>query len=237
MTTFDDRLTRRLEGLDRAIPVPRQGPVELRSQAVLTMPTSSSRRRRLLVMLAAVVALLVAATVAIAQGSSAPEAPDATLDGALHHIFARSECIPVAVAKPAILASLDELGRLGWTIEERPGAAGAPCVAAIAFADSRTITLIPAAGEAVSKAMESVASDLLARCLDQRAATAYVASVLSGLGLPDVPVRIDPSAHTGPSVLIEQYERHVAAGCFVYAGYQHDSEGRPFVILWGHGAG
>lgn len=238
MTTIDDRLTRRLEHLDRAIPAPRRRPGEPRHGPVLAMTASRGRRpgRRAVLFFLAPAALLAAVTVATAQRSLAPEAPDATLDAALTDVFATSDCITAAAARPAIQARLDGLGRGGWTIQERPGAATARCVAAVAFSEDRTILLLPAAGETESKAMEEVASDLLARCLNREAATANVASVLASLGLTDVPVRIDPSAHMGPTTLIDQYERHVAAGCFVYAGYQHDPEGKPFVVFWGHGS-
>jgi hypothetical protein len=201
------------------------------------MPTSRGRRpgRRAVLLFLAPAALLAAVTVATAQRSLAPEAPDVTLDAALTDVFANSDCITAAAARPAIQWRLDGLGRAGWTIQERPGAATARCVAAVAFPEDRTILLLPAAGEAVSKAMEGVASDLLTRCLDRDAAIAYVSSVLSSLGVPDVAVRIDPAAHAGPTALIDEYERHVAAGCYVYAGYQHDRDGKPFVVLWGHG--
>jgi hypothetical protein len=237
MNTIDERLTRRLEHLDRAIPEPRRRPDELRSGTILAMPTSRRRRpgRRAVLLLLAPAALLAAVTVATAQRSLAPEAPDVTLDAALTDVFANSDCITAAVARPAIQARLDRLGRGGWTIQERPGAATARCVAAVAFSEDRMILLLPAAGEAVSKAMEGVGSELLTRCLNREAAIAYVSSVLSSLGVADVAVRIDPAAHAGPTALIDEYERHVAAGCYVYSGYQHDADGKPYVVLWGHG--
>lgn len=233
MSTFEDRLALRLARLDAAVPGPRSLP------SAETLHASSNRRgpflaRRGRLAVLAPAALLAVAAVAMAQGPARPEAPDTALDTALGGVFAQADCVPASAARPAIEARLADLGRSGWTIELRPGAASAACVAAVAFSDERTILLLPAAGEAVSRAMQVLANDLLSQCLDRQQATDYTRGVLDGLGLESTAIRIDPAAHTAPSGSIDEYERHVAAGCYVYSGYQHDAaDGAPFVVLWG----
>jgi hypothetical protein len=180
------------------------------------------------------VALLAIGTMVMGRGVSQPEAPDLTVDAALAGVFGDSDCVSANVAKPAIEARLAGVGAAGWTIESRPGADSASCVAAVAFSDEHLIILLPAAGETVSRALQVVATDLLAQCLDRQQATEYVQGALDRLGLTSTTIRIDPAAHTAPIASIDEYERHVAAGCFVYAGYQHDSDGKPFLVLWGH---
>lgn len=233
MSTFEDRLAIRLARLDAAVPGPRRFPsTETIRGASNRRGLLSGRRWRLAVL--APVALLAVAAAAMAQGSARPEAPDTALDTALGGVFAEADCVPASVARPAIEARLADLGRSGWTIELRPGAESAACVAAVAFSDERTILLLPAAGEAVSRAMQGLASDLLSQCLDRQQATDYTRGVLDGLGLESTGIWIDPAAHTAPSGSIDEYERHVAAGCYVYSGYQHDAaDGKPFVVLWG----
>ena len=231
MSTFDDRLALRLARLDAAVPGPRSLPSADALPPNRRVPFSGRRWRLALL---APVALLAVAAVALAQGSARPEAPDTALDAALGEVFAGADCVPASVARPAIESRLANLGRSGWAIESRPGAESAPCVAAVAFSDERLILLLPAAGEAVSRAMQGLASDLLSQCLDQQQATDYTRGILERLGLESTAIRVDPAAHTAPFGSMDDYERHVAAGCYVYAGYQHDAtDGRPFVVLWG----
>lgn len=235
MNPFEDRLIRRLERLERSVPASLYPHVAgSGTTASISRLRRQSNRQRVALLVIAPVALLAAVTVATAERTPNAEAPDAALEAVLTDIFARGDCIPAASARSAIETRLKAIGRTGWIILERPGAGFARCVGAVPFPEDQMIMLYPAPGEKVLKALEAAARHLLTYCLDEDAARTYVSAVLAVADRSDVSVRVDPSIRTVPADVVDEYERHVAAGCFVYAGYQHDSEGNPYAVLWGH---
>jgi hypothetical protein len=234
MTSFDDRLRDRLRRLDDAVPLSTSHPLA-RHQHANSLPRAHQRRlpRRLVFLVAAAAILIMASTVA-AQRVLFPERPHPMLERALSQVFQGPECLSAADARRALQAELAALRYDDWTIESRSGAEAADCVTAGILSTQQAIALFPAVRQEVAEAVNAVADEMLLRCFNREDATLLVSSVLISLGLTDFEVRADPwGPHIAPVGQEVAYQRHVDAGCFVYAGLHHDADGRPLVDLWG----
>jgi hypothetical protein len=183
----------------------------------------------------AVVVLALAATAASAavfgDHSKAPK----DLQQAVNEIFAGGQCTSGADAAEGVNKAFAALGYDGWQVVARPGADSSGCVVAVTSASDNTVVLVPVTGPEISSAMEGVASELMAECLDANEATSLVSSVLVSLGVESFQVSVDgPAAY--PSDQKADIAEHLSEGCAVYSGSGGSPDGNPiFYVTEGTG--
>lgn len=82
------------------------------------------------------------------------------------------------------------------------------------------------------EAMQGVADQMMARCLDKAQATELITSTLKDLGETGWSIRTDgPLAY--PIGKGDEVAKHIAAGCFVYSSSGGDDVGRPVIFISG----
>lgn len=236
MTEFRTALRARLERLDAAIPQP-AGP----NMPAAQLPHRHRRRRQVVLLLAATALLAIGTTLA-AVGSAPPptpqeEARDAALEervrNALAPLLPDEECVGKEEAVRRVRLGLDNLGLTDWNIRTHlESLTGARCTMFGASAQTAEVVLIGGGGPGVSEAMARVGDELLTGCLDRSRATELVTTTLADVGITDVVVSVD-GPRAAPIDKHEEYQQHVANGCFVYGSTGHDASGRLIVYLWG----
>ena len=187
------------------------------------------------VLLAAGLALM-ATTVATANafvGDDSLRVRDA--ENAVGLVLGSGGCVTANDAAGRILAQLDARGYQDWAIERGNSAQPGGCVAAGLVASERLVVLIPVDRPEVVEAINGVAQELMSRCLGKEQATQLISSVLTGLGATNWGIRTDgPLAY--PIGQEKAVRSHINAGCFVYSGSGHGSDGQPVYYLSGPGA-
>lgn len=235
MTDFHTALRARLERLDAAMPQP-AGP----NLPAARLPHRHRRRRQVVALLAATAVLAIGTTLA-AVGSAPPPTPqeearigalEERVRNALAPLFPDDECVGQEEAVRRLRLGLDDLGLANWNIRHLESLTGARCTMFGASAETREVVLIGRSDPGVPDAMERVGDQLLAECLDRSQATELVTTALANLGITDVVVSVD-GPRAAPIDKHEEYQQHVANGCFVYGSIGRDESGRLVVYLWG----
>jgi hypothetical protein len=225
MTDFDEQLRQRLARLEQAVPVGSLPQAQIRS-------FSARRRGYVWLLLAATIALLMAGTL-VATASRPPRTPAEQAKDAADEERVRNDlasqmtapCLSVGEAQRLIRSRLNALALTDWTIRQDDTVSQAPCVTAAPVGDSHEVLLIPSFGTAAGRALDSAASSLMSRCLNQDQARDLLRSALIGAGIPSP--RIEVGGVRGiPLEYGDRYVKHVQEGCYVYAGAQFDSQGR-----------
>jgi len=139
-------------------------------------------------------------------------------------------CQTASRAAGQLRADLDGAGVTHWVIELAESVTQQDCVTPAVFASNRTVLLIRAVGPDTAQALESVATQLLDRCLDEQAARDLLGSVLRTSGVTGYSIRNDgPLAY--PSERRDQIEAHLRAGCVIYSGSGSDAAGKQVFYL------
>lgn len=203
------RLDARLErGRPRAVPF-------IRGRAL---------RRSLLLVAVVVIALPLAALAGIIPGSDeVPPPPD--LENRVWSLFSEDACMAPQVAEEQINAILADLGLADWSVEYGTGAADTECVGAGLDGETRRVTLVMALPPEVADGLAAVREQLYSECRTREEATALVEAVLVHAGMEGWEVRTDGPGISGPSDRIEEIERHVENGCWVYTTTGWTGEG------------
>jgi hypothetical protein len=225
---FDARLTAMLARLDAAVPTPRQ-PLRL----VPARPGSDRRTRGRVITVLAAAVLLASASVIAVTGTDAPrtaeqkakDAADETRVWADLGALVSDDCLSPAEARTVFRQRLDALGLRDWSIRMTDGLREARCVSFGAVGDDREVVVVAGVGGDAARALDTVAADLMTRCLSAKEAAALVRSTLVGLGYTDANVQIGP-AWAFPADDGGAFVEHMAAGCAVYSGGQSDNVGR-----------
>jgi hypothetical protein len=158
---------------------------------------------------------------AIWPGVSPP--PDVQ-DG-VRSVFGDDQCVGAETAAAEVRAMLDTLGRSEWTIVRGAGAEGATCVGASIDSEARQVVLLMALSPAVREGIDGVAEQLLQECRSRDEAVQLVESVAGVSGDEAWEVRTDGSQSYGPAGRIDEINRHVEQGCWIYAGTGWTAEG------------
>ncbi len=154
------------------------------------------------------------------------------IEAAITRTFAAQDCLQAAEATKTVRAVLDAQGSEDWSIESADSIGGEACVSAGIVEAERLILIIPADRASVTAATQSIADELMSRCLGRDEAIQFVSSTLAALGVVDTSIRTDgPFAY--PDGQEATVRAHVAAGCYVYSGSGRDPNGRPVYFLSG----
>jgi hypothetical protein len=175
--------------------------------------------------IAAVVVVLVIATLAsrwFVERDSPPAwkgdpAPPPHLAEAVNQVFTEGRCISAAEADETIRVRLHDLGYAEWEIKWGPGVQSKSCVGAAVDTVAGRIVLIRGLRPEVKEALMLVADELLNLCLGKEEAAGLITSALTGLGETGWQLRTDGPIG-GPLDRLDEVERHVDAGCFIYSG-------------------
>lgn len=146
------------------------------------------------------------------------------LERAVNETFPNASCVTAATAEHEIRRRAPDLALSDWEITLGPGVRNQDCVRGSVNVGSHRIILLLAQRPEVGAALSRVANTLLERCFDQGDATFLVASVLNTLGESGWEIQNDGPVG-GPLGRLDEVERHVEAGCYVYAGTGWTSEG------------
>jgi DNA-binding IclR family transcriptional regulator len=228
MTDVDHALRRRLARLEEAVPVrPWERPAARRHGRRRVRP-------RTIALLAAAL-LIVSASAVTAQRVLYPTTPEPELEAALERIWGGQRCVSAPEARAAIQDELDRLRYDDWTIEDEPFLGQATCVAAGVISELREVRLWPGISVSIERTQEAIIDGMLDTCMGRAEAIQYVTSMLTTAGSDPFVVKADPwGPQGGPLDRIEEYQAHVAAGCFVYVGMPtRDAQGRAEHWLWG----
>ncbi len=227
MTEFRTALRARLERLDAAIPR-LVGP----NMPAARLPHRHRRRRQVVLLFAATAVLAVGTTLAVVAFVPPPtpqeEARNAALEervrNALAALIPDEECVGKEEAVRRLRLGLDDLGLADWNIRTH--------LESLTGAQTREVILIGRGGPGVPEAMTRLGDQLLTGCFDRSQATELVTTALANVGITDGVVRVD-GPRAAPIDKHDQYQQHVANGCFVYGSTGHDGSGRLVVYLWG----
>lgn len=173
-------------------------------------------RRSVLLVAVVVVALPLAALAGIIPGNDQAPLPPG-LENRVTSLFSEDGCVAPQVAEEQINAILADLGYSEWSVEPGTGAASTECVAATLDGETRTITLLMALPPEVNAGLAALREQLYRECRTKEEATALVEAVLVQAGMEGWEIRTDGPGISGPSDRIEEIERHVENGCWVYS--------------------
>jgi hypothetical protein len=222
MIDFDTRLRQRLQQLDAAIPEP--------APPVLAIPPRRANRRRQVLFLLAAAALLLAATALATVAQPDPESVArnaADEERVRDDLGPRTEnaCLSRDQAARLIRQRLDALGLTNWKIRADDRTKEARCVTGAPIGDRQEVLLLASMGGDVARALDDVATSLMAQCLSRDKAMALVRNTLADLGLSSPRVEATGIRQV-PVEGGDAYVRHVNDGCYVYGGAQFDDVGR-----------
>lgn len=158
--------------------------------------------------------------------------PPTGISEAVGELWSSEECITARTARQTLRTGLDGSGHADWTVTMDPGVTLDDCVAPTIDASTEQIRLSPALRPEVRGALERVADELLERCLGREDAAELVSSTLAGLGETEWELRSDGPIG-GPIDRLEEIERHVAAGCFIYSGTGLTPDGHRLYFIGG----
>ena len=152
--------------------------------------------------------------------SPAPEVQDGVMT-----LFGEDRCVAADAAASQVRAKLDALGRSDWAVIHGPGAQGATCVGAAIDAEARQVVLLMALEPQTREGLDAVAERLLQECRSKDEAVQMVKSALEGAGADAWELRTDGSRSYGPSDRIDEINRHVEQGCWIYSGTGWTADG------------
>jgi len=184
-----------------------------------------------MIVVAIAATLLMVATAAtaahvISKGAAVPD----SLQNAVRTVFDGRGCVQADQATALLQDQLSTLDLTGWTIEARPGASGSRCVMGAILASQAQVILLPVEAPTVVDAMHAIEARLMADCMTEDEARAFVDSTMDGLGVTAWSIRTD-----GPIVFRngqqEAVESHIASGCTVWGGSGHDDAGTLVINL------
>lgn len=96
----------------------------------------------------------------------------------------------------------------------------------------KAVLLVPIARPEVASAIQSVADELLHRCLGKDAAIELLSSVLRANNVNEFSISTDgPVAY--PMGQDAAVATHLVAGCYIYSGSSRDGDGRPVYYISG----
>jgi hypothetical protein len=185
-----------------------------RSRGVPFMRGRAMRRSLLLVAVVIIVLPLAALAGIIPGGDHVPLPPG--LEDRVTGLFSEDACITPQRAEEQIDAIFADLGYTGWSVGHGTGAADTECVVASLDGETKTITLLMALSPEVADGLEVVREQLYSECGTREDAYALVEAVLAQAGMENWEIRTDGPGISGPSDRIEEIERHVDNGCWVY---------------------
>jgi hypothetical protein len=171
-------------------------------------------RRSLLLVAAVAIAVPLAVAAGIVPGSDEVP-PPADLQNGVSGLFSEDACVGPQEADQAINVLLADLGYADWKVGYGTGARTSECVAAGLDGQTRTITLFMALTPEVNDGLAAVREELYSECLTRDEAVARVDQVLRAGGMEGY--RIESGSLSVPSDRVEEIERHVANGCWVYS--------------------
>lgn len=143
--------------------------------------------------------------------------PPADVQAAIDGVFTTDPCVTASEAEEELDARLLGFGLDDWSIRRGPGVTTSGCVSTTVTTRDRQILLIMALRPEVKSALFEIANELLDDCLSEGEAMARVRNVLESLGEENWELRTDGPIG-GPIERIDEIQRHVDAGCFIYSG-------------------
>jgi hypothetical protein len=143
--------------------------------------------------------------------------PPPKLQAAIDAVMAPALCVTATEAEEKLGARLLGLGWDDWSVVRGPGVTSSGCVSTTVSTASRRVVLIMALRPAVQNALHNVANELLDECLSEAAAMALVAETLNELGERGWELRTGGPIG-GPIDRLDEVQRHVRDGCFIYSG-------------------
>ena len=173
-------------------------------------------RRSLLLVAVIVVALPLAALAGIIPGNDHVPLPPG-LEDRVTSLFSEDACVSPQVADEQINAILADLGYSEWSVEHGTGSANTECVGASLDGETRTVTLLMALLPEVHDGLAAVREQLYRECRTKEEATALIEAVLVQAGMEGWEIRTDGPGISGPGDRMEEIERHVENGCWVYS--------------------
>lgn len=180
-------------------------------------------RRSLLLVAVVVIALPLAALAGIIPGDDHVPLPPG-LENRVWSLFSEDACVAPQVAEEQINAILADLGHADWSVEYGTGAADTECVGAGLDGETRTVILVMALSPEVADGLAAVREQLYSECRTKEEATALVEAVLVQAGMERWEIRSDAGI-AAPNDRIEEIERHVENGCWVYSTTGWTGEG------------
>lgn len=180
------------------------------------VPFLQGRALRRSMLLVAAVAIAVPLAVAAGMMPGSDEVPPpADLENGVSGLFSEDACVGPEKAEQRINALLADLGYGGWKVGYAPGAQTSECVVAGLDGQTRTITLYMALTPEVNDGLAAVREQLYSECLTRGDAVARIDQVLRNGGVEGY--RIESGPLSAPSDRVDEIERHVANGCWVYS--------------------
>lgn len=156
--------------------------------------------------------------------------PPPDVQSGVMSLFSEGQCVDAETAATEVQAALSSLGHSDWKIVRGPGAEGATCVGASIDGQSHEVVLLMALSPNVRDGIDGVAEQLLTECRSKTEAVQLVSSAANLSGDATWEVRTDGSRSYGPAQSIDEIERHVEQGCWIYSGTGWTAEGRR--IYW-----
>lgn len=173
-------------------------------------------RRSLLLVAVVVIVLPLAALAGIIPGNDQVPLPPG-LEDRVTSLFSEDACVAPQVADEQINAILADLGYSEWSVEPGTGAADTECVVPTLDGETQIITLLMALPPEVADGLAAVREQLFIECRTRDEAFALVEAVLVKAGIEGWEIRTDGPGISGPGDRIEEIERHVENGCWVYS--------------------
>lgn len=187
-------------------------------------------RRSLLLVAVVVVVLPLAALAGIAADLHVPVPPD--LETRVTSMFSEDVCVAPEGALEQINAILADLGYAEWSVVPGVGAMDADCVLPTLDGETRTIGLLMALPPEVQDGLAAVREQLYQECLTQGEARALVEAVLVDSDMDGW--KVERGSLSVPSDRMEEIERHVENGCWVYSTSGWTADGTPFFWIAGN---
>jgi hypothetical protein len=160
--------------------------------------------------------------------------PPTDLEQAVNEVFG-SGCISASEAEDGVETRLTELGYSDWHVSRGAGVRVDGCVSAMIDTVNRQVRLLMALRPQVKAALYHAANRLLDECMSQEEATSLVSSVLADLD--ELRWEIQSTGLVGgPLNRLDEVERHVAAGCWVYTGTGWTADGTRLFYIGGKDA-
>lgn len=183
-------------------------------------------RRSHLLVAVVVIVLPLAALAGIAGDDHVPLPPE--LETRVTGLFSEDACVAPADAQEQINAILADLGHVDWHVVPGAGAMDADCVLPTLDGETRTIGLLMALPPEVQDGIAAVREQLYQECLTQEEARALVEAVLVDSDMDGW--KVERGSLSVPSDRMEEIERHVEDGCWVYSTSGWTADGTP--LFW-----
>jgi hypothetical protein len=197
--------------------------------------TAAGSRPRIIAGLGLVLALglaiggLVVRSQAIGRFGDDPAPPD--VERIVSVVFSRDVCTSAEIAEATLRATLTSVAG-EWAVIRSSGVKSDTCVAAGIDSVGHRIVLIAALNPATREALAAFGERLRRDCLTEDEATDALRRTLAELGEAEWELRTE-GAVSGPADQIDEVERHVEAGCWIYNGTGWTAEGTRLYFLGG----